>query len=72
MAVSAPAWRRVRPVGLSVAAGAAIELLPWALPLARVVSPLDAALIAAGAVAAGALVTHRGPAVRTVRSGLAR
>ncbi|MGY1702958.1 VanZ family protein [Geodermatophilus sp. SYSU D00697] len=35
------------------AAGTAIELLQWVLPLGRVVSPLDAALDAAGAVAAG-------------------
>jgi hypothetical protein len=42
----------------SLAAGAAIELLQWALPLGRVVSPLDALLNAVGAVAAGLLVTR--------------
>lgn len=59
-------------VPLSVAAGAAIETLQWALPLGRVVSPVDALLNAAGAVAAGLLVAglsgggarHHGPAGR--------
>jgi glycopeptide antibiotics resistance protein len=64
--------QRRRLVGVSVAAGATIELLQWVLPLGRVVSPLDAALNAAGAVAAGLLATHLRPAVRTVRGGLAR
>ena len=41
---------------LAVAAAAGIEVLQWLLPLGRVVSPLDAALNAAGAVAAGLLV----------------
>ena len=41
---------------LAVAAGTGIELLQWALPLGRVVSPVDAALNAAGAVVAGLLV----------------
>jgi hypothetical protein len=48
-----------RPERLAVpalAAGAGIELLQWLLPLGRVVSPLDAVLNAAGAVAAGLLV----------------
>ncbi|MGY1883711.1 VanZ family protein [Blastococcus sp. SYSU DS0753] len=48
-----------RPGRLVLAATAtatAIELLQWALPLGRVVSPLDAVLNAAGAVAAGLLV----------------
>jgi BD-FAE protein len=39
----------------AVAAGTGIELLQWALPLGRVVSPVDATLDAAGAVAAGVL-----------------
>src|SRR4051812_17916533 len=43
---------------LSLAAGATIELLQWALPLGRVVSPLDAVLNATGAVAAAVVVTH--------------
>ena len=38
--------------------GAAIEVLQWLLPLGRVVSPVDAALDAAGAVAAGLLVAR--------------
>jgi hypothetical protein len=49
-----------RPLPLAVAAvstGAAIEVLQWALPLGRVVSPVDAALNALGAVAAGLAVT---------------
>lgn len=45
-----------RLLGTAVAAGAGIEALQWALSLGRVVSPLDAALNAAGAVAAGLLV----------------
>ena len=58
----------VRLAALAVAAGTGIELLQWALPLGRVVSPVDAALNAAGAVAAGlvvALATGR-PAQRRV------
>jgi hypothetical protein len=45
---------------LAVAAGTGIELLQWALPLRRVVSPVDAALNAAGAVVAGLLVALSG------------
>jgi len=45
--------------GISLAAGTTIELLQWALPLGRVVSPLDAVLNAGGAVAAGLLVGSR-------------
>ncbi|SNR81867.1 hypothetical protein SAMN04488107_0028 [Geodermatophilus saharensis] len=44
-------------VAVAVATGAAIETLQWALPLGRVVSPLDALLNATGAVAAGLLVS---------------
>jgi hypothetical protein len=54
-----------RLAGAALAAGAAVELLQWALPLGRVVSPLDAVLNAVGAVAAGLLVRH-------VRPGRAR
>jgi len=45
----------------ALATGAAIELLQWALPLGRVVSPLDAVLNAVGAVVTGSLVglVHR-------------
>lgn len=45
-----------RLAALAVAAATGIELLQWALPLGRVVSPVDAALNATGAVAAGLLV----------------
>ncbi|WP_241037280.1 VanZ family protein [Blastococcus litoris] len=51
---------RLAAVALPVAAS--IELLQWALPLGRVVSPLDALLNAAGAVLTGLLV-------RAARSG---
>jgi hypothetical protein len=40
----------------ALAAGAAVEVLQWALPLGRVVSPVDAVLNAAGAVLGGLLV----------------
>ncbi|TFV83365.1 VanZ family protein [Blastococcus sp. CT_GayMR16] len=43
---------------LSLAVGAGIELLQWALPLGRVVSPLDAVLNATGAVVSGTLAAH--------------
>ena len=45
-----------RLAALAVAVGTGIELLQWALPLGRVVSPVDAALNATGAVAAGLVV----------------
>ena len=48
--------RPARLGGAALAAGAGIELLQAALSLGRVMSPLDAALNAAGAVAAGLLV----------------
>jgi hypothetical protein len=38
--------------------GVGIEFLQWALPLGRVVSPVDAVLNAAGAMAAGLLFAH--------------
>lgn len=50
--------RTDRLVALAIAAGTGIELLQYALPLGRVVSPLDALLNATGAVAAGLLVRH--------------
>ena len=54
-----PALGRVRLLaGLSLTAGSTIELLQWALPLGRVVSPLDAVLNAIGALAAGLVVSH--------------
>ena len=57
-----------RLAAASVAAGAAVELLQWTLPLGRVVSPLDALLNATGAVITGLAVarlsaTSRPPAV---------
>lgn len=55
-------WPRLgRPGPLAaaaLAAAGAIELLQWALPLGRVVSPLDALLNATGAVLAGLLVAR--------------
>jgi glycopeptide antibiotics resistance protein len=47
-----------RLAAASLAGGAAVELLQWALPLGRVVSPLDALLNAAGAVIAGLLAAR--------------
>jgi hypothetical protein len=52
-----PLLRRPAVLALTaLAAGAAIETLQWALPLGRVVSPVDALLNATGAVVAGLLV----------------
>jgi hypothetical protein len=51
--------------------GAAIESLQWALPLGRVVSPVDALLNAVGAVTAGVLAGAV-PAVRRAGSGRPR
>jgi hypothetical protein len=45
-----------RLIGTALASGTAIELVQWALPLGRVVSPLDALLNATGALAAGLLI----------------
>ncbi len=45
-----------RLAALALASGTAIELLQWALPLGRVVSPLDALLNATGAFVVGWLV----------------
>lgn len=50
-----------RLVALAAASGTGIELLQWALPLGRVVSPLDAVLNAVGAVVAGLLVAAAQP-----------
>ncbi|MGY1824546.1 VanZ family protein [Geodermatophilus sp. SYSU D00079] len=47
-----------RLTAAAVAVAGGIELLQWALPLGRVVSPVDAALNATGAVLAG-LATAR-------------
>ncbi|MGY1603593.1 VanZ family protein [Geodermatophilus sp. SYSU D00815] len=52
---------------LGLAAGTGIELLQWALPLGRVVSPLDALLNATGAVVAGLTVALVRAAPRVVR-----
>lgn len=73
------AGRTDRLVALATGAGAGIELLQWALPLGRVVSPVDAALNAVGAVAAGVLARRlqrlhadaaRGTGARPARSVL--
>jgi hypothetical protein len=59
-----PVLGRVRLLAaLSLTAGSTIEFLQWALPLGRVVSPLDAVLNATGALAAGLAVSH----VRSMR-----
>ena len=47
-----------RLAGAAVAVAVGIELLQWALPLGRVVSPVDAALNATGALLAGAMAAH--------------
>jgi hypothetical protein len=61
-ALAVLAWpalgRPVRLATVSLAAGTGIELLQWALPLGRVVSPLDAVLNATGAIAVGLVVAH--------------
>ena len=46
-----------RRLAAAVAAGATVELLQWALPLGRVVSPLDALLNATGALLTGLALT---------------
>ena len=46
-----------RLAAAAVAAGATVELLQWALPLGRVVSPLDALLNATGALLTGLALT---------------
>jgi glycopeptide antibiotics resistance protein len=52
--------------GAAAAVAVGIELLQWALPLGRVVSPLDAALNTVGALlAGGAVAALAGPARRT-------
>jgi glycopeptide antibiotics resistance protein len=70
-ALAVLAWPRLgRPLPLALAAvstGAAIELLQWSLPLGRVVSPVDAALNALGAVAAGLAVAALRSRARRVR-----
>ena len=54
-----PALGRLRWLTVvSFAVGTGIELLQWALPLGRVVSPLDAVLNATGAVAVGLVVAQ--------------
>ena len=54
-----PALGRPGPLAATALATAtAIELLQWALPLGRVVSPLDALLNSTGAVLAGLLVAR--------------
>jgi hypothetical protein len=51
-----PALGPPRRLGaLAVTVAGSIELLQWALPLGRVVSPVDAALNVSGAVVAGVL-----------------
>jgi hypothetical protein len=67
-----PTLRRpTRLLPAAVCAGAAIEALQWALPLGRVVSPVDALLNAVGVVAAG-MLAGAVPAVRRAGSGRPR
>jgi hypothetical protein len=47
-----------RLAAAAVAAATAVELLQWALPLGRVVSPVDALLNATGAVLTGLVVAQ--------------
>ncbi len=47
---------RLAALAVAAGAGAGIELLQWALPLGRVVSPVDATLNATGALAGGLVV----------------
>jgi hypothetical protein len=58
-------WPRLgsppRLAALALASGTAIELLQWALPLGRVVSPLDALLNATGGLVAGLLAARIRP-----------
>jgi hypothetical protein len=67
-------WPRLgRPGRLgaaALAAGIAIELLQWALPLGRVVSPLDALLNATGALAVSLLVARTRLGSVRVRAGV--
>ena len=59
-----PALGRPGPLAAAaLASGTTIEVLQWALPLGRVVSPLDALLNAAGAVVAGLLAARLSRAV---------
>ena len=59
-----PALGRPGPLAAAaLATGIGIELVQWALPLGRVVSPLDALLNAVGAVLAGLLAARMRRAV---------
>jgi hypothetical protein len=59
MVLRRPTWGHPRMLtAVFLTAGICIELLQWALPLGRVVSPLDAVLNATGAVASGLFVAH--------------
>jgi hypothetical protein len=54
-----PTWGHPRLLtAVFLPAGTCIEFLQWALPLGRVVSPLDAVLNATGAVASGLFVAR--------------
>ena len=68
--LTCPALGRLpRLTAVSLAVGSGIELLQWALPLGRVVSPLDAVLNATGAVAVGLVVAQLTAARRRPGSG---
>jgi glycopeptide antibiotics resistance protein len=53
----------------SVVAAAAVEVLQWALPLGRVVSPVDALLNAVGAVLTGLVVALLGTPAPAATAG---
>ena len=53
-----PALGRLGVLAVVRSRGAGIETAQWALPLGRVVSPLDAVLNATGAIAGGLLTAH--------------
>jgi hypothetical protein len=59
----------LRLAGAGLLAGGTIEFLQWALPLGRVVSPLDAVLNATGVVVTGLLVAHLSAMRRASRAG---
>jgi hypothetical protein len=64
-----PALAAPHRLAAAVAAGAAVELLQWTLPLGRVVSPVDALLNATGAVITGLVVARLAAGFRPLAVG---
>jgi hypothetical protein len=64
-----PALAAPHRLAAAVAAGAAVELLQWTLPLGRVVSPVDALLNATGAVITGLVVARLAAGSRPLAVG---